>query len=435
MKLSDLLEIIWSNMWRRRARTILTMIGVIIGSIAIFVIVSIGNGFQSYVSDQLSSFGDSDVITVMPYNSYGQQTNAVSAKKKKMVINDKSIKEIKKIDGVKYCIPVINLQGNIKYKKNQFQSSFIAMDMKEYSKDHKLFAGKFPSEENEECVIGYKLAKYIIGGSNSDNVTDSQIKELLRKRVQIIVSRVSSDTGDQEDKEYSFKISGISTEGSSDDFVVKMPLKAGKNLTQWIGNVSTGDAEDTSAQKSSVYSQINVVVNNVKNINIIEKSINNLGYTASSLKQILDATNTTLNGVKMVIGALGAISLFVSAFGIANTMNMSIYERKKEIGVMKVIGAGLFDIKKIFIGEASAIGFMGGLIGVILGFVINFIVNSVLRGYLSSGSSGGNVKIATASVGLVMFVLLFSLFIGFLSGIYPASKAAKLNVIKSIKDE
>lgn len=430
MKLSDLLEIIWSNMWRRRARTILTMIGVIIGSIAIFVIVSIGNGFQSYVSNQFSSFGDSNVITVVPYNSYGQQTTANSTKKKKLVLNDKSLKELKKLPGVKYCVPIINLQGNIKYKKNQLQSNFMGMEMKEYSKDHKLFAGKFSSDEGQECVIGYKLAKYIIGGNNSDNITDSQIKDLLRKRVHIMVSKVS-DTGEQEDKEYSFRISGISLENSSDDFIVKIPLKAAKTLNQW----KTDGTTDAAEQNNSTYGQVNVVVDDVKNINQIEKSINGLGYTASSLKEILDATNTTLNGVKMVIGALGAISLLVSAFGIANTMNMSIYERKKEIGVMKVIGAGLFDIKKVFIGEASAIGFMGGLIGVSIGFLINFIVNSVLRGYLSSGSSGGNVKIATASVGLVLFVLLFSLFIGFLSGIYPASKAAKLNVIKSIKDE
>lgn len=426
MKLSDLLEIIWSNMWRRRARTILTMIGVIIGSVAIFVIVSIGNGFQAYVGNQFSSLGDANVITVIPYNSYGQQIAPSSTKKKKLILNDKSLNELKKINGVKYCVPIINLQGSIKYKKNQLQSNLMGMEMKEYSKDHKLFAGRFPSDEGQECVIGYKLAKYIIGGNNSDSVTDSQIKDLLRKRVQIVVSKIS-DTGDQQDMEYSFKISGISLEGSSDDFMVKIPLKAAKTINQSTTNGSE--------QSNSTYGQINVVVNDVRNINQIEKSINSLGYTASSLKEILDAANTTLNGVKLVVGALGAISLLVSAFGIANTMNMSIYERKKEIGVMKVIGAGLFDIKKIFIGEASAIGFMGGLIGVILGFLINFIVNSVLRGYLSSGSSGGNVKIATASVGLVLFVLLFSLFIGFLSGIYPASKASKLNVIKSIKDE
>ena len=426
MKLSDLLEIIWSNMWRRRARTILTMIGVIIGSIAIFVIVSIGNGFQSYVGNQFSSLGDSNVITVVPYNSYGQQTTTNNTKKKKLILNDKSLNELKKLTGVKYCVPIINVQGSIKYKKNELQSNFMGMEMKEYSKDHKLFAGRFPADESQECVIGYKLAKYILGGSSSDNITDNQIRDLLRKRVQVVVSRVS-DTGEQENKEYSFKISGISLESYSDDFIVKIPLKSVKTLNDWI--------MEGKGQNSLTYGQINVVVDDVKNISQIEKSINSLGYTASSLKQILDATNTTLNKVKMVIGALGAISLLVSAFGIANTMNMSIYERKKEIGVMKVIGAGLFDIKKIFIGEASAIGFMGGLIGVILGFLINFIVNSVLKGYLSSGSSGGTVKIATASVGLVLFVLLFSLFIGFLSGIYPASKAAKLNVIKSIKDE
>ena len=114
-------------------------------------------------------------------------------------------------------------------------------------------------------------------------------------------------------------------------------------------------------------------------------------------------------------------------------MNMSILERKKEIGIMKVVGASVWDVKKIFIGESTAIGFMGGLIGIVVGFIICLLINIPLSAKLSTSSE--KVTIISFSIGLVAFVLLFSSFIGFLSGLYPASKAAKLNVIDSIKDQ
>ncbi len=101
---------------------------------------------------------------------------------------------------------------------------------------------------------------------------------------------------------------------------------------------------------------------------------------------------------------------------------------------MKVVGASVGDIKKIFIGEATAIGFSGGFVGLLIGSFISFVINTMLKSKLSTSSSG-DVKIAVSSIGLVAFVLFFSSCVGFLSGLYPASKAAKLDVISSIKDE
>lgn len=426
MKFKDLIELVWNNMWRRKTRTILTMIGVIIGSVAIFVIVSLGNGFQRYISSQLSSLGDVNTISVYPYNDMASAyDNSSNKKNKKSILNEKSLKELKNLPYTKYIVPKISSFGSLEYKKAKFNSTqILGMSFKDYSKDHKLQFGKYPSSENE-CVIGYKLAAYIIDSKNSDKVKDEEIKSLLKKDVKIKLSK--GGTSSEEDSKYfTLKVSGISKEGYSDDFIVKLPIETALEFEKWrLGK--------SDIIKDSGYQSIDVVVKDRENITETEKYLKDKGYLYSSFKEIQSGVNKTLNGVKLILGALGGISLLVAAFGIANTMNMAIFERKKEIGIMKVVGASLRDVKGIFIGEASAIGFMGGLIGIIIGITLNWLINIVLKTRLSTPESP--VSFTSISPGLIIFVLVFASFVGFLSGLYPATKAAKLNVINSIKDE
>lgn len=427
MKFKDLVELVWNNMWRRKTRTILTMIGVIIGTVAIFVIVSLGNGFQKYISNQLSSFGDVNTISIYPYNDMASAYNGNTSKKdKKSILNDKSLKELKNLSYTRYVLPKINTFGSLEYKKANFNSTqIVGMPMKDYSKDHKLQFGKYPSDNSNECVIGYKLAAYIINSKNADKVTDNELKSLVRKDVKIKISKGQNASSD-ESKTYTLKISGISKESFQDDFTLKLPIDRAIEMSEWMSG-------KTNIIKETGYQSIDLVVKDREMIEDTEKVLKEKGYLYSSFKEIQSGFNKTMMGVKLILGALGGISLLVAAFGIANTMNMAIFERKKEIGVMKVVGASLKDVKRIFIGEASAIGFMGGLIGVAIGMLINILINIVLKLRLSS--SGSSISFAVVNIGLILFVLIFATFVGFLSGLYPATKAAKLNVINSIKDE
>ncbi|MFA7463280.1 MAG: FtsX-like permease family protein, partial [Anaerovoracaceae bacterium] len=137
-------------------------------------------------------------------------------------------------------------------------------------------------------------------------------------------------------------------------------------------------------------------------------------------------------------GGIGAISLLVAALGIANTMIMSIYERTKEIGVMKVIGANLRDIRKMFLLEAGMIGFLGGLVGLVFSYAISLMLNTVLLPFMQSflGSMGSNGSV----VSVIPFwvsgsALLFATFIGLASGYYPAQRAMNLSALEGLKNE
>jgi putative ABC transport system permease protein len=423
MKLSDLIQNIWNNMWRRKGRTILTMTGVVIGSVAIFVLVSLGSGFQKFVMSKVGNLSDANTINIIQDN-YSNQSD----KKKKKVLNDNALKELKNIQFVKEAIPKYNaLEYSVEYKKSKIPASVVGISMKEYSKNHELLFGKFPLDSSDECIIEKTMAGYIVDSKNPYNVKDEDIKGLINKKLNITVTKVN-DEGQEENKVYNTKIVGIFTSGLTDSFSLKLPVNSIRRIEEWKNS-------NKDVIKSKGYSGIDIVVEDSQKIEEVKKKLKELGYTFMSFEEVSKGFNAVLRGVKLVVGAIGAISLLVAAFGIANTMNMSIYERKKEIGIMKVVGASLWDVKAIFIGEASAIGFMGGILGITIGLLINGAINTIAGSiFAKQGISGAN-NVISIDLGLILFVLIFATAIGLLSGIYPASKAAKLDVISTIKED
>ena len=140
------------------------------------------------------------------------------------------------------------------------------------------------------------------------------------------------------------------------------------------------------------------------------------------------------NTLQLILGGIGAVSLLVSAIGIANTMIMSIYERTKEIGVMKVLGCIVTDIRKLFLFEAGIIGFLGGCLGLALSFAISFVLNKYAPeiGEQLGISSGSDISVIP--LWLALAALAFSIVIGMVSGLYPAVKATKIKAIEAMRN-
>lgn len=436
MRLSDLFEIIWKNLWKRKSRTIFTMIGVIIGSIAIFTIVSLGNGFKKYITDEIGSVFDTSVISIspaVPPSAYGAPVTA-EEKKLKTKLDKKAIKDLKSYPFIKAVIPKLNEFGNIEYKKINTGASITGMPMKELSKKNDLFAGRYPSDSKNEAILGYKMAVLLLGHKPIDKIDSNEIESLLKRTIKLKISKsgvspLSSSSKKDEDYNINLTVVGIAKESTMDDFTVKTPLDTVESIKKWRNSSSQNEEN-----KEEGYGSVEVILKDTNKIDEAEKILKQNGYQINSFKEIQGGIGKVLDGVKLVLAALGGISLLVAAFGITNTMNMAIYERKKEIGIMKVIGGSVKDVKRIFVGEASSIGLMGGIAGILLGFVVNFLINMLINAFLNKGQTP-NVKIASATPGLVIFILLFSTLIGFIAGVVPASKAAKLDVISSIKEE
>lgn len=168
----------------------------------------------------------------------------------------------------------------------------------------------------------------------------------------------------------------------------------------------------------------------------VSQTLKDRGYNSWSIADQLEGIEKTSRTIQAILGGIGALTLLVAALGITNTMIMSIYERTKEIGIMKVIGATFSDIYSLFLVEAGMIGFIGGLFGVGLSFGISRIINHIVRRLMEGNMSAEEVmNISLIPSWLVLFALLFSIFIGVVAGLYPAYRAVRLSPISAIRNE
>jgi len=166
------------------------------------------------------------------------------------------------------------------------------------------------------------------------------------------------------------------------------------------------------------------------------------GLYAYSAGSALQGINTVFLGIQGIFAGIGAIALIVAAFGIANTMTMAIYERTREIGLIKAVGATNRDVMSVFLAEAGGIGLLGGIGGVLLGVVLGGAVNLVGGTYLAARAVQGgatasdlNLTLAHTPPWLPIFAVMFATLVGVVSGTYPAVRAAALSPITALKYE
>lgn len=223
---------------------------------------------------------------------------------------------------------------------------------------------------------------------------------------------------------------GIMPDGGGNGYNVVMPLKQMEKIQKdkeaW--RKKQGNTGSANQKKKGEYEQVAVKVSDLNKVQEVQQQIKDMGYQASSLTDQLNTMKETTKMLRIVLGAIGAVSLIVAAIGITNTMVMAIYERTREIGIMKVIGASLRDIKLLFLTEAAFIGFAGGVLGIITSFLMSLIVNLVATKQASEMTS-------SIPVWLYLSAVAFATVIGVLSGYLPAKRAMKLSALTAIKTE
>ena len=200
-------------------------------------------------------------------------------------------------------------------------------------------------------------------------------------------------------------------------------------------------------EKDNGYQEVYVKVDEVDNVSDVESWIKDQGYETYSMTQIREDMQAQVAKSQMILGGTAAVALLVAALNIANTMTMAIYERTKEIGVMKVLGCELNNIRTMFLFEAGAIGLLGGIVGVVFSYLLSFILNNVsslmmggdgmssglLDAFGSLGASGGQISIIP--LWLVLAALAFSTLVGLVSGVVPANRAVKISALEAIRRE
>ena len=418
-------------MWKRKTRTIFTMMGVIIGCLAIFIIISITNGFERYLTYEMEGLMDTSVISIYPNWKSETEDNKDSTTKTKLT--DKNVEELNKLGYFSEVIPKRYAHTQIKYGKNQTYARILANDKANLISESSFLAGKAPKNRSKELLLGYDVAKELLGYSWEEKVKDdSEFQKLIGKRVKLGGEDFGSDDKGNplKSKQITCNIVGVLSSGNGQK---NYEIQGSRKLVEDIIKGAPLVDEEFLKEQLTTYEGIDVRVDDKEMLESYEGTLRNMGYQTSSFKEFEKQTRSMLLGVNIILGSLAGISLLVAALGITNTMDMAIYERNREIGVIKVIGGSVRDVIKIFVGEACAISITGGFISIILGVLATLGINSVAKSITENMMGQPIEKIAVPSFSLILGILIFCLVIGFIAGILPARKAAKTDVIIAIR--
>lgn len=442
MRISDLIKMGLRNLRRRKARTALTITGVIIGTISIVVMISIGIGMKANYQSGVMEQGSLTTVTVEKYsNSFDSDGNWLNSKEQK--IDDNLVKQIKQLEHVKAVTPIIATYGEFKSGKYMSGMQIYAIDsstFKEFDFPN-LTTGSYPSEDkNTSIVFGSDslLNFYYFSGRNfnqkqiditKDKLTFSFNQYQINEKKKPFVLKVTDYAVMEKTNNWEY------------DYSVYMDADYFKQIYKKY--INTLKAEDKKRAMASIenYERIKLTVDDVKNVEEVQKKITELGYQSSSLNMQLKPMEETSNMLQMVLGGIGTISLLVSAINIANTMIMSIYERTKEIGIMKVLGCVIHDIRKLFLFEAGIIGLLGGGIGVIISYIASWGINKfgqpLFKALLSTNYMYNleGAKFSVIPLWLPVLAAGTAMIIGILSGFYPALRATKISAIEAMKTD
>jgi putative ABC transport system permease protein len=444
MKPLDLIRLILGNLSRRKARVALTAIGVVIGTAAVVILVSLAIGLQKNANEQLYGIGDLTQIQVMPaYEMEGGGGGGVAVQvggkpggqpQAARLLTNSALGELRAIPGVDLVIAREYLMTGvlIKYQKLEGGVGVIGVETADLS--------NLGLEATEgETALG--RGTIVIGAMVPNNFYDPHQRpgqepppppELYGQQLQLVLSKYDSQ-GNETRKTLSVRVTGVlkETRGES-DWTIYFPLDQIKSLNEWA------QGRRINYNKEG-YSQVVVKVQEVEKVLDISDQITQLGFQAFTPQSFVQGINNFYVILQFIFGGVGAIALLVAAIGIANTMAMSILERTREIGLMKAVGATNRDVLAIFLGEAAGIGFLGGLGGVIIGWLAGQGINVIALVYLANqaGQQGGappSIAVYTP-VWLPLFALIFSTIIGMISGFYPALRAATMIPVLALKYE
>ncbi len=437
MRISDLLKLAFRNLMRRKARTALTVIGVIIGTISIVVMVSIGIGVNQSFDEMIMQSGSMTMIRVQKYGAvYDDEGNYVDSKEQ--MLDDSVVELLKGIEHVRAVSPVLNTYVELYSGKYQNGVSIYAMDCESFEAFEfpPLAYGSYPTKENPAVIVmGPETMKYFYNFSGN-SFQEKEVDPLTEK----VTMQFQQYQTHPRKKEFKLELTDVAMIAETDNWEYSynfyIDIDYFREIWQKYANTLTLEDRKKAISSMESYEEIKINVDNIDNVTQVQEDIEALGYAAYSEMQYLEPLKETSNMLQMVLGAIGSIAMMVSAINIANTMVMSIYERTKEIGVMKVLGCLVKDIKRQFLLEAGLIGLMGGIIGILISYLFSFLINKYGAGIMGSiVGTGTTGNLSVIPFWLPFAAAAFGMLIGLLSGYFPARRATRIKAIEAMKTE
>jgi putative ABC transport system permease protein len=381
------MKLIFKNLFRRKGRFIFTLLGISIGMASFVALLSLGGSMRGEVTKQANMLGANLIITPKNWCAY-DQISILTGESLPESLQYDILEKVADIDGIT-AIPYLTQKTAV--KNNPVLVVGIHPQETLNFKEWKIAQGEYFSSNDERVIVI---------GSSIANSFDLNVGDTLTVR------------GEK------FTVKGILEQtGSNDDTAMYLPLYVVQEIYE-VGEY---------------ISYIEVKVDNMARMDSYIAAIVDVANVAvTSDEQLLSTVLSMLGSVNVTLQAIAGVSLIAAAFGIINTMITAIYERRREIGILRSIGAKQSTIFKVFLVESGIYGLLGGILGVILGFVASSIASPMLAESGFSALMKGATPQASFDISIVVTAVMFSVVISVVSGIYPAWKAAKLTPVEAI---
>lgn len=457
MRFLDLLAMSVNNLRRRKLRTALTVLGVVIGTASIVIMVSLGIGLKEMTMEQYASYGSMTNITVYGGGGWGGGMSVIggsssSQSEEDSFLTDEVAQKFRNLEHVKWVSPV--LTTDVILKQGAYETNTqVSGVTQEYMQEIPIGEGKIPAANGDlEFLYGNSIIRWFRNGKTGQGFWDTgelPAVDYMNKPMFVIFDtsayyQSQNPSGDQTvkpPKKYMINAAGV-VEGGVDDYndyaySVYTDIDALKAQLKKIYKKNPIPGQPTNKKGKAypyfIYDQMTVSVDDMDYVTEVQRQISDMGFQANSQMEWLEQSQQQSNMIQAVLGGIGAVSLFVAAIGIANTMMMSIYERTKEIGVIKVLGCDMGVIRNMFLLESGFIGFMGGIIGILFSYIVSLVINKFLG--ISQIMMGIEGDMSRIPVWLSLSAVAFAIFVGMAAGFFPSLRAMKLSPLAAIRNQ
>ena len=467
MKRADLLELAGRNLREALLRNSLTTLGVAVGVASLVAMLSLGVGLQELAGQRLQRSGLFDTVVVFSrrdFRGFDRETRRTATTVDSRALDESALKDFEKLPGVGDVYPEIRFQVEARHEGKSFFATVAGLPPSAKGNDaFDDMQGKFFSAPDvEETVLLLEFAKELSdkpealigkdlviryaerqpmagegderaaggdGGSSTKSNEDARVRDAgLEDTVGFSIVR----------REKKLRITGLVENepfGGMRNFArgrVFVPIAVARRLNT-VQAASLRDAlGDAAGQR--VFTSVIVRMKSTAEVQRAQEAIKKMGFTTWSILDTMKNMRRFFAVLDLFLGIFGGIALAVASIGIVNTLVMAVLERRREIGIMKAIGASDRDVKNLFFAEAAALGFFGGVAGVALGWSIGRAINLGTSWWLSRQELPPET-VAVAPWWLILSAIAFSVVVSLAAGLYPAARAAKLDPVQALRYE
>lgn len=453
MKLYDSVELAARNLRESVLRNSLTTLGIAVGVASLVAMLSLGIGLQRLASKRLESSGLFDTVVVTSRRDLRafsrEQETSGPAPAESPDLDEAARHKIENVPGVVEVYPELRFITELRFddKPHLTMVSGMAFSSKDSDSLEGMAGRFFSSGQAHEAIVQKTFAAELLGKPvhGPDEIQIAEVaKPLLGKHIVMRYAERTASGTDKDSASYSvitrelpLVIVGVT---DLDPDTMRGPARARlflpEELLEGLHAMQGYDYRDQTRATSNqpIYSTLIARVASASKAESVEEVIKKMGFNTFS---ILDATKSMRRFfaiLDLFLGIFGSLALTVASIGIINTLVMAILERRREIGVMKAIGASDKDVRGLFFAEAGAMGILGGALGVAMGWMIGRVINFGTNIYLHRQGFPAE-HFWAVPWWLVGFALVFAFLVSLVSGLYPAARAAKLDPVEALRYE